>query len=226
MRSLVCLITLLLSVPGMSPAEMRNPGDREGGDETVCITTDFSVEIDYPNFFVSVFAHITGAHFSRLTLQEWDVRGDSSFSFLFHLNEGRDRWLDLSSDTLYPSYLKLPLSDRVMISRGALDFARILLQFMQVSRKDTVHSVFEYAGDTLGARAYQLGAADSGSGVTTTCRVETWNRDTGEHYIDGEVTAVTQGGYTSFPDVRVSLINKDIKMHFTPVHVGVSRTRK
>jgi hypothetical protein len=192
--------------------------------ETICITTEFAVEIDYPNFVVSILAHLTGAHIERLTLVEWDIKTPVLSSFLLNLTEGETHWLEIASDSGYPSFVKLPREDRTDIKPGALNFIKSLIQFFHAPRTDTLHAVFEYAGDTLGARAFQIGAStDSGSHGTTVSLVETWSKSNGEDYINGEVKAVTQDGYTSYPDIKISLKHKNISMRFTPLRIGVAR---
>jgi len=223
MRVLSAVLVLPLVVSQLLPAAGKRPADTSASSENRYIATEYSVEIDYPNFVISILAHITGAHFSRLTLEEWDSSAVPG-AFLYHLTESDDRWLDLSSDSTVPSFVKLPRSERVTVCPAALDFAKVLVRFFRAPRPDTVHAVFEYTGDTLRARAYQqYSRVDSLSNVTTVSRVETWNRDTGEGYIDGDVRAVTRDGNTTFEDIRINLINKNIKIHFTPIHTLIAR---
>jgi hypothetical protein len=148
-------------------------------------------------------------------------------SFLYHLSEGDNRWLELSSDPACLSFVTLPREDRTVISPGALRFVTQLISLFQAPRRDTVRGMFEYAGDTLGGRAFQrFSSTDSGSGVMTFSRVETWNWDTGEEYISGDVQALTQGGITRYQEIRISLKNKNVKMRFTPLHIDVARSGK
>jgi len=201
--------------------------DSSGSGEKICITTEFNVEIEYPNFVISVLAHLTGAHFERLTLEERDSAGFPTGSFLYHLSEGDNRWLELSSDSAYPSFVTLPREDRAVISPGALRFVEEAISLFQAPRRDTVRGVFEYAGDTLAGRAFQkFSSTDSGFRVTTFSRVETWNWDTGEEYISGDVQALTQGGITRYQEIRISLKNKNVKLRFTPLHIDVARSGK
>jgi len=224
MRFASTVPVLLLIVSQHLLSAGKPPADSVAASENLYISTEYSVEIDYPNFVISILAHITGAHFSRLTLDEWHNTSIVPEAFLYHLNEGDDRWLELSSDSAIASFLNLPRSDRVHVSPAALNFAKVLVQFFRTPRPDTVHAVFEYGGDTLGARAFQLcSSSDSGSQLTTLSRVETWNRDNGQGYIDGEVHALTRSGYTTYDDIRISLIDKNIKMHFTPIHTAIAR---
>jgi hypothetical protein len=225
MKRLVWLCALVLLASGSSHPGERSACDTTGTAETICITSEFAVEIEYPNFVVSILAHLTGAHIERLTLVEWDIRTPVLSSFLLQLTEGESRWLEIASDSAYPSFVKLPREDRTLITAGALNFIKDLIRFFQGPRADTLHAVFEYSRATLRARAFQQFASiDSGSHVTTVSRVETWNALTGEDYINGEVTAVTQEGYTAYPDIRISLKHKDITMRFNPLHVGVVRS--
>lgn len=222
----VCLILLTLFASYSSRPEQRSSRDTSGAAETVCITSNFSVAIDYPNFVISILAHLTGAHISSLTLVEWDIKTPVLNSFLLHLTEGTDQWVDIASDTAYPSFVKLPREDRTVITPRALKFIKRLMRFFRSPRTDTLHGEFEYGPDTLGARAFQQYASvEPGFLTTTVSRVETWNESTGEDYISGEVRAVTQEGYTYYADIRIVLKNKNIKMHFTPVDVNVARTR-
>ena len=224
MRFAPVLLMLILAAPRLIPAAGRPAPDTASSPENLYIATEYSVEIDYPNFVISILAHLTGVHFSRLTLDEWHNTSAVPEKFLYHLTEGEDRWLELSSDSTFASFLKLPRSDRVSVSPGALRFAKALVRFFRAPSSDTVRAVFEYGGDTLGARAFQLvSRVDSGSKVTTVTRVETWNRDSGEGYIHGIVRAVTRGGYTIYDDILVDLIDKNIKMHFTPTHSAIAR---
>ena len=224
MRSASATIVLVLCASQLLFAAGKRSADTAATSDDLYISTEYSVEIDYPNFVISILAHITGAHFSRLTLDEWHNASVVPETFLYHLTEEEDRWLELSSDTALASYLKLPRSDRVNVSPGALNFAKALVRFFRTPRRDTVRAVFEYGGDTLGARAFQwLSRTDPGSQVTTISRVETWNRDSGEGYINGEVRAITRGGYTTYDDILVNLIDKNIKLHFTPIHTAIAR---
>ena len=226
MKCPVCLIILSLFASHLSRPGERGARDTAGAAETICITSNFSVEIDYPNFVISILAHLTGAHIESLTLVEWDIRTPELSSFLLHLNEGQDQWLDLASDSAYPSFVKLPREDRTVITPRCLKFVKLLMQFFRTPRADTLRGEFEYARDTLGARAYQqFASVEPGFLTTTVSRVETWNESTGEDYISGEVRAVTREGYTYYPDIRISLKNKNIAMRFTPVDVNVARTR-
>ena len=226
MKRLICLIVLVLFASPRSHPGERNARDTTGAAETICITSNFSVEIDYPNFVISILAHLTGAHIESLTLVEWDIRTPVLSSFLLHLTEGQDQWVDIASDTAYPSFVKLPREDRTTISPRALKFIKGLMRFFRTPRADTLHGEFEYGPDTLGARAYQqYWSVEPGFQTTTVSRVETWNESTGEDYISGEVRAATQAGYTYYTDIRISLKNKNINMRFTPVDVTVARTR-
>ena len=223
MNRIAFLPLLFASIPLYSaPQGML---DSAGSGAEVSIKSEFAVEIEYPNFVISVLAHLTGAHFERLTLEERDSAAFPFGSFLYHLNEGDNRWLELSSDSAFPSFVTLPRTDRTVIRPGALSFVKELLLLFQSPRRDTVRGEFEYAGDTLGARGFQkYSSIDSGSRVTTYSRVETWNRDTGEEYINGDVQAVTQEGITTYQDIRISLKNKNVNMHFTPIHIDVARS--
>jgi hypothetical protein len=226
MKRLVCLSVLSLFAFHRSRPEERGPRDTSGAAESICITSNFSVAIDYPNFVISILAHLTGAHIESLTLVEWDIRTPVLNSFLLHLTEGTDEWLDIASDSAYPSFVKLPREDRTVITPRALKFIKRLMQFFHTPRSDTLHGEFEYGEDTLGARAFQqYSSVEPGFLTTTVSRVETWNESTGEDYISGEVRAVTQEGYTYYPDVRIALKNKNIKMRFTPVDVKVAKTK-
>jgi hypothetical protein len=227
MKRLVCLILFSLIASHHSHPEARGVRDSAGSAETICITSNFSVEIDYPNFVVSILAHLTGAHIESLTLVEWDIKTPELNSFLLHLTEGTDQWVDIASDSAYPSFVKLPREDRTVITPRALKFIKGLLRFFRSPRADTLHGEFEYAQDTLGARAFQqYSSVEPGFLTTTVSRVETWNESTGEDYISGEVRAVTTEGYTYYPDIIISLNNKNIKMRFTPVDVNVAKTRQ
>ena len=226
MNRLVCLLLISLIAPPLSRPEDRGARDTSGAAETICITSNFSVEINYPNFVISILAHLTGAHIESLTLVEWDIRTPVLNSFLLHLTEGTDEWLDIASDSAYPSFVKLPREDRTVITPRALKFIKSLMRFFRAPRADTLHGEFEYGRDTLGARAFQqYVSVEPGFLTTTVSRVETWNESTGEDYISGEVRAITQEGYTYYPDIRIALKNKNVKMHFTPVDVNVARTR-
>jgi hypothetical protein len=223
MKSPAIILALLFVASPRVHADERGLRDTSGASEVIYIASEYSVEIEYPNFVISVLAHLTGAHFERLKLEEWDFKTPSFFPFFFRLTEGDDRWLELASDSTYPSFVLLPRSDRVVISPGALAFAKALVQLFKVTGTDTLHAVFEYGGDTLGARAFRpYSKADFGSRVTTFARIETWNRETREEYINGDVQAVTEGGITKYQDIKISLKNKNINMHFTPVHIGVT----
>ena len=219
------LPALLLVASHSVYADERGLRDTSGTSETIFIASEYSVEIEYPNFVISVLAHLTGAHFERLKLEEWDFAAPSHTPFFFRLTREDDRWLELASDSTYPSFLMLPRSDRVVISPEALNFAKALVRFFKVRGADTLHAVFEYGGDTLGARAFRTYAsADFGSRVTTFARIETWNRDTREEYINGDIQTVTEEGITKYQDIRISLKNKNINMHFTPLHIDVVRS--
>jgi hypothetical protein len=225
MRHLVSLLALVLLASHTSHPQERGLWDTTSVASTVCITSEFAVEIDYPNFVISILAHLTGAHIERLKLEEWDQKTPALNSFLYHLSEGEDRWLELASDSAFPSFVTLPREDRTVISPGALNFVKGLVQLFQSPRTDTLRGVFEYAGDTLGGRAFQQHPAiDSGSRVTTFSRVETWNRNTGEEYISGDVQAVTHDGYMTYQEIRISLKHKNVKMRFTPLSVGIARS--
>lgn len=217
-------LALSLAAIQVVPGAEKKPGDSAASGEILFIASEFAVEIDYPNFVISFLAHITGAHIERLKLEEWDSNSPEPESFLFHLSEGESRWLELSSDTAFKSYVTLPRSDRAVVSPGAHKFVRQLVKLFRSPSPDTLHGVFEYAGDTLSARAFQQSAlVDSGLQVTTVSRVETWNRDTGEEYINGDVRAVTRDGVTTYQDIKISLKHKNVRMHFTPLHIGIAR---
>jgi hypothetical protein len=217
-------IALFLAATQISPSAEKKPGDTAAAADNLFIASEFAVEIEYPNFVISFLAHITGAHIERLKLEEWDSNSPAPESFLYHLSEGDSRWLELSSDTAFKSFVTLPRSDRALVSPGAHKFVRQLVKLFKSPSPDTLRGVFEYAGDTLNARAFQQSASlDSGLQVTTVSRVETWNRDTGEEYINGDVRAVTRDGITTYQDIKISLKHKNVKMHFTPLHIGIAR---
>jgi len=185
------------------------------------------VDIEYPNFFVSVLAHLAGVHTDSLKFVQWDIRTPILSSFLLHLtDDGENRWFEIASDSMFPSYVKLPLEDRTVLAPSAIIFFNKALQFFRSTGTDTLYAIFEYGQDTLCASVFHLsGSTDTGSVVTTHSHIETWNKKTGEEYNNAEVTAVTQDGYTTFSSIKVFLKKKKITFRLTSALVTVVRTK-
>lgn len=74
MKRVVRLIAPLLVASHCSYAHERDARDTAGVTEIICITTDFAVDVEYPNFWVTVLAHLGGAHTDSLKFVEWDIR--------------------------------------------------------------------------------------------------------------------------------------------------------
>lgn len=223
----VCLFALLLFVSLRSYPYEQGPRDTTGVAETICITTQFAVDIEYPNFLVSVLAHLAGAHVDSLKFVEWEIRTPFLSSFLLHLTDADEqRWFEIASDSAFPSFIKLPLEDRTALAPSALNFFRNALQFIQSTGTDTLHATFEYGQDTLGASVFHMpGSTDTGSVVSTVSHIETWNERTGEAYNSAEVAAVTQEGYTAFRTIKIFLKKKEIVFQLTSVRVTVVRSK-
>lgn len=204
-------------------------GPRETADPTgtICITSEFAVDIEYPNFIVSVLARLAGVHTDRLKFVEWDSRTTSPSPFLLHLTDDDEhRWFEIASDTAFPSFVKLPLEDRTALAPSALSFFIKALQFFGNTETDTLRAIFEYGKDTLGACVFHCSrSADTSSLVTTLSHLETWNMRTGEAYNSAEIVSVTQEGYTAFRSIRIFLKKKGITLQLTSVHTSVARTK-
>lgn len=227
MKRLVCLIALLLVVSLRSYPRERGASDTTGDAETICITNSFAVDIEYPNFLVSVLAHLAGVHTDSLKFVEWDIRTPSISSFLLHLtDDGEHRWFEIASDSAFPSFVKLPLEDRTALAPSALNFFGKALQFLRSGGTDTLQATFEYGRDTLGASVFHLsGSTNTSCLVTTLSHIETWNRRTGEAYNSAEVMAVTQDGYTAFRNIKIFLKKKEITLRHTSLRISVMRTK-
>lgn len=226
-QRVTCLIAFLLFASLPSYPHERGLRDTTGVAETICITTYFAVDIEYPNFLVSLLAHLAGAHTDSLKFVEWEIKTPLLSSFLLHLTDADEqRWFEIASDTAFPSFIKLPLEDRTALAPSALAFFRNALQFFQSPGTDTLHATFEYGQDTLGASVFHLpGSTANGSRVTTLSHIATWNERTGEEYNSAEVTSVTQEGYTAFRNIKIFLKKKEIVFQLTSVRVTVVRTK-
>ncbi len=227
MKQLVCLIVIVLLTFHRSYPKDRGSCDSTGSAETICITNVFAVDIEYPNFLVSILAHLAGVHTDSLKFVEWDIRTPVLSSFLLHLTDDeRHRWFEIASDSAFPSFVKLPLEDRTILAPSALNFFKQALEFFRNTRTDTLHATFEYNQDTLGASVFHLpGRNDTGSHITTFSHIETWNKRTGEQYNNAEVTAVTQDGYTIFQNVTIFLKKKKITLRLASARVTVVRSK-
>lgn len=223
----VCLLALLIFASRCSYPHERGARDTTASVETICITNDYAVDIEYPNFLVSVLARLTGVHTDRLKFVEWDIRRPSLSSFLLHLTDSDEsRWFEIASDSAFPSFIRLPLEDRAALAPSALTFFGKALQFLRRGGTDTLQATFEYGRDTLGASVHHLsGPTDTGSVVTILSHIETWNKRTGEGYNSAEVTAVTQDGYTAFRNIKIFLKKKDITLRLTSLRISVMRTK-
>jgi hypothetical protein len=228
MKRLACLLALLLFAPVSSFPQESGPRDMSEPAGTVCITSEFAVDIEYPNFFVSVLAHLAGIHTDRLKFVEWDIKRPSLCSFLLHLtDDDKHRWFEIASDSSFPSFVKLPLEDRTVLTTSALSFFMKALQFFRSTGTDTLQATFEYGRDTLGASVFHLSrSTDTSSLITTLSHLETWNKRTGEAYNSAEVVAVTQEGYTSFRNINIFLKKKEITMRLTALRTSVVRIKE
>jgi hypothetical protein len=226
MKWIVRLFALFLLVPPCSYSHESGVRDTAAAAETTCITNDFAVEIEYPNFFVSVLARLAGVHTDRLKFVEWDVRTPSLCSFLLHLSDDdKHRWFEIASDSSLPSFIKLPLEDRVLLAPSALNFFMKALQFFRTTGTDTLRATFEFGRDTIGAIVvHSSQSPDACSSLTTLSHLETWNKRTGEEYNSAEVTAVTEDGYTAFRAIKIFLKKKEIALRLTSVRVKVERS--
>lgn len=227
MKRVVCLIAIVVFASHRLFSHEGGARDTAGIAETICITNEFAVDIEYPNFVVSVLAHIAGAHTDSLKYVEWDIKSPLLYSFLLHLtDEDEHRWFEIASDTAFPSFVKLPLEDRTGLAPSALTFFRNALQFFRTTGTDTLRATFVFGQDTLGAIVYHLSeSTDTGSVVTTVSQLETWNEKTGEPYNNAEVMAVTRDGYTAFQTIKIFLKKKEILFRLTSVRVTVERSK-
>lgn len=226
-KRLACLIALLALASRCSYSHDRGARDTTAAVDTICVTNDFAVDIEYPNFLVSVLARLTGVHTDRLKFVEWDIKRPSLSSFVLHLSDRDEyRWFEIASDSAFPSFIKLPLEDRAVLAPSALSFFGKALQFLRRAGTDTLQATFEYGRDTLGAIVFHLsGSTDTSSVVTILSHIETWNKRTGEGYNSAEVTAVTQDGYTAFRNIKIFLKKKEITLRLTSLRVSVMRTK-
>jgi hypothetical protein len=226
LRWLVCVIVLLLFTPFSSLPQASGPRDTPEPGETICITNEFAVDIEYPNFIVSILAHLAGVNTDRLKYVEWNSRTSSPFSFLLQLTDDDEhRWFEIASDTTFPSFVKLPLENRTALAPSALSFFSKALQFFGRTETDTLRATFEYGKDTLGASVFHCSrSADTTSLVTTHSHLETWNKRTGEAYNSAEIVSVTQEGYTTFRSINIFLKKKGILLRLTSVRSSVVRT--
>ena len=228
MKRGVCLIALAVFAFHRSPADGPGTRDTTGLAETICVRSDFAVDIEYPNLLVSVLAHVAGAHTDSLKFVEWDIRTPFLCSFLLHLtDDDKHRWFEIASDSSFPSFVKLPLEDRTVLTTSALSFFMKALQFFRNTGTDTLLATFEYGRDTLGASVFRLSrSADTSSLITTLSHLETWNKRTGEAYNSAEVVAITQEGYTSFRNINIFLKKKEITMRLTAMRTSVERIKE
>jgi len=224
---LVCLLALVLIRPDSSFPQASGPRDAPELAKTICITSEFAVDIEYPNFIVSILARLAGVHTDRLKFVEWDTRSTSPCSFLLHLTDDDEhRWFEIASDSAFPSFVKLPLEDRTALAPSALSFFMKALLFFKSTETDTLRATFEYGKDTLGAIVFHCSrSTDAGSLVTTLSHLETWNKRTGEAYNNAEITSVTQEGYTAFRSINIFLKKKATTLRLTSVRTSVVRAK-
>jgi len=222
---MVCLIALVLIVSTHASSHERGGRDTSAPAETICITNDFAVAIEYPNFLVSILARLAGIHTDSLKFVEWDTRTPSRSSFLLYLtDEDEHRWFEIASDSTFPSFVKLPLEDRTLLGPSALRFFGNALQFFRDTTRDTLRATFEYGTDTLGAKVFRLpGSKNSNSLVTTHGYLETWNKTTGEEYNTAEVSAETRDGYTAFRNINIFLKKKKVTMRLNSACIRVMK---
>ncbi len=226
MKRFEYIMTLLLFAPLCSIPQASGPRDMAEPAGTICITSDFAVDIEYPNFIVSVLAHLAGVHTDRLRFVEWDTKTSSPCSFLLHLTDDDEhRWFEIASDSAFPSFVKLPLEDRTALAPSALCFFMKALQFFPNTETDTLRATFAYGRDTLGAIVFHCSrSTDTSAVLTTLSHLETWNKRTGEAYNTAEVTSITQNGYTAFRSINIFLKEKGITLRLTSVRTSVVRT--
>lgn len=227
MQRLVWLLALLLSPLVSSFPQASGPTDVPAASERICITSEFAVDIEYPNFLVSILARLAGIHTDRLRFVEWDTRSTSLCSFLLHLTDDDEhRWFEIASDSSLPSFVKLPLEDRTVLAPSAVNFFTTALQFFRNTGSDTLFATFEYGRDTLGASVFHVSTSiDTSFLVTTVSHLETWNKRTGVAYNSAEITSVTQQGYTAFRNITIFLKKKEITLRLTSVRISAVRTR-
>ncbi len=227
MKRLEYILTLLLFAQLCSFPQASGPRENAEPAATICITSDFAVDIEYPNFIVSVLARLAGVHTDRLRFVEWDSRTTSPCSFLLHLTDADEhRWFEIASDSAFPSFVKLPLEDRTTLAPSALSFFMNALQFFGNPETDTLRATFEYGNDTLGASVFHCSSStDTNSLVTTLSHLETWNKRTGEPYNSAEITSVTWEGYTAFRTINIFLKKKGITLRLTSVRTSVAKIK-
>lgn len=227
MKRVACLIASLVFAFNRSYPDGPGVRDTTGLAETISIRSDFAVDIEYPNFLVSVLAHLAGAHTDSLKFVEWDIKTPFLRSYLLHLTDENDqRWFEIASDSAFPSFIKVPLEDRTDLVPSAVDFFRDALAFFRNTSSDTLHATFVFGHDTLSASVFHSSASmDSGSVVTTFSHIETWNKRTGEEYNSADVIATTQDGYTTFRHIKVFLKKSSIVFQLASVRVTVIRSR-
>jgi hypothetical protein len=226
LKRLVCLIAFLLLFSNHFYPNDPKTRETKRVAETICVTNVFAVDIEYPNFFVSILAHLAGVNTDSLKFIEWDIRTPFLSSFLLHLTDADEqRWFEIASDSAFPSFVKLPLEDRTALTPSALNFFINALQFLRNKQTDTLYATFEYGHDTLGASVFHLPACtDTRSPETIISHIETWNKRTGEEYNSADVTAITQEGYTTFSNIKVFLKKKEITLQLTSARVTMVRT--
>ena len=220
------IITLFLLTYHSAYPQERMDRDTNGVSETICIRNDFVVNIEYPNFLVSIIAHIAGINTDSLKFVEWDIRTPSLHSFLIHLTDDNERrWLEIASDSSFPSFVKLPLEKRTELTPGTINFFGNALEFLRNTGVDTLYGTFAYGKDTLGASMVHLNSdTNNGSVATTLSRIRMWNEKTGKDYYSADVTAATQEGYTTFRNITIFLKKKGIILRLTSARVTVVRS--
>ena len=138
-KRLVDVITLLLFARLCSVAQASGPRDEADPAGSICITV------------------------------ECDIRTLSLCSFLLHLtDDDNHRWFEIPSDSSLPSFIKLPLEDRVALAPSALNFFVKSLEFFRTTGTDTLRATFECGQDSLGAIFVHSGdVTDSCSSLTS-----------------------------------------------------------
>ncbi len=216
---------VLLSLTWWAPAD---PLPNAGEDSLVAITSEYRVEVDYPNFVVALLAtlgKIIGKveEPERIFLEErpCDPSSPAAGYTLTLRTDEASTWLKLWSDTAHRgSSTSLPLEPRYPLFADATSFIVQLREFLADSNSTRMTGTFFYGDRYLVANAYRHKNLDH-DGVWYFA-VRTADRDNPEHrYLDAEVGVACLEERIVYPSVTAHLHTSDVTIRLSLERVTV-----
>jgi len=190
---------------------------------TITLTSRYSIDIDYHNFFKFFGGEILGIAPDELVYTETILPNGDRKQFSMRLTEnGNGTWFLIDSDTLIESFTHLPGEEKKAFDAAALQFVTHMRDFLmcQDSCDDFLQGTFRIDSThilaMLSAQAtLQIPDEEDALIRGTPLRMvaaHTRNAGTTDPYITGDILVELRDGHIIYPYVAAHLFEKNIKL--------------